>query len=1115
MTWNGFIDVSPAVTLVINETDYSAYLGQGRIESTLIDSGGSSKRSPEGKLWQGGFTLAATGLAAVDLDPTTNADFERGNLVTITARGNTWNWRIAEAKPTQWDGTLTPIELEIEVTCKLGFLNQEFTVEPVNTFRIGRTRKNPTTSTLTTLRFQVWTDAIKDDLKTGKDASGTPYLVDADFDFDGLETELSSVYFGGARQPDGFTTGQNRGKNPFINASGIASARGGILHCDPADERIRITYYPTEPADIDLRGEFALDQMIAVTPLLQPLDVPVEKLQSTLYSTKVAKPTDGGGDEEDMQSYPVTIPLASALSPGAGPNADPIVTCWRVEQAPSISGSTTTQEYTIEALSFWLFAKSPADTSQPNTSTAQITVCQGERTTITNGDGLPLTNNDVQSIIKGATIENGVPKSRLPITSSLYGDTTLVSGQGTRESFVYDSRGVPIERTKDARGTLVSLSQSDTPGAVNTDITQVIVTHREEEKNTYLPDGGYAQILSHQVAEAGLPPFNNDSTGLKPDPSQKPTARRIDGVRKPDSVKPAEEPIAAEEYGSEQRANSSLGKGKTSSIQSFWGAATQHATDLGRMVLALSQQGAISYDCERGIRDSESLAPCLSEYVGDRVLVRDGEAIEFDQNSLKLTYTGREIGRLASPVTVPKRPIVITETLVAGPMPDYTYTVGLPVSVQLVAFGGTPPYTYSVLSGLPSGLSLNTGTGVLSGTPDTVATGSFSWRVTDDLGATADDTFTITVRAVPVATPHYSFVVDLAARLRARVAAVVGVADVTTVGAALGGIGAGADVTVVQPANLTLGATVGGIGAAAIAPAPVEATLGATIGGIGAGAAVEPEVPWTPSEITTAGWWDASDSTTLFDATTGGSAVAADGAIARWEDKSGNARHWKQSTLGDRPLRKTAQVNSLDTVLFDGTSDGMLLDADLTFTSHTIFVMFRPSATITDASASAAFLTGGTFGSGTAETLLYAGSVTGNLSGERLSHLIVQDSPVAQVYGHAKTNADVSGVNQFALQWNDSTTTFAGYLNGNTDFAATSSAGGFSSGRKPTDIRYLGYRGLNNTAHLGADICEVVILSSAATTDTRQRVEGYLAHRWGTTASLPGGHPYKTNPPLV
>jgi hypothetical protein len=339
----------------------------------------------------------------------------------------------------------------------------------------------------------------------------------------------------------------------------------------------------------------------------------------------------------------------------------------------------------------------------------------------------------------------------------------------------------------------------------------------------------------------------------------------------------------------------------------------------------------------------------------------------------------------------------------------------------------------------------------------------------------------------------------------------VDVADVVAIAGSVGPVSGSVSVAVSD--TVAIAGSLGPVDGSVSVTLPNQVAVAGAIGPVNGSVVVD--VLWTPAEITTAGWWDASDSTTLFDATSGGSAVSADGAIARWEDKSGNARHWKQSTLGDRPLRKAAQVNSLDTVLFDGTSDGMLLDADLSFTSHTIFVMFRPSATITDASASEAFLTGGTFGSGTAETLLLTGSVTGNLSGERLSHLIVQDSPVAQVYGYAKTNADVSGVNQFALQWNDSTTTFAGYLNGNTDFAATSSAGGFSSGRKPTDIRYLGYRGLNNTAHLGADICEVVILSSAATTDTRQRVEGYLAHRWGTTASLPGGHPYKTNPPLV
>jgi hypothetical protein len=44
-------------------------------------------------------------------------------------------------------------------------------------------------------------------------------------------------------------------------------------------------------------------------------------------------------------------------------------------------------------------------------------------------------------------------------------------------------------------------------------------------------------------------------------------------------------------------------------------------------------------------------------------------------------------------------------------------------------------------------------------------------------------------------------------------------------------------------------------------------------------------------------------------------------------------------------------------------------------------------------------------------------------------------------------------------------------------------------------------------------MCEVLVLLSAPSTDTRQKVEGYLAHKWGLTAGLPSDHPYKTDPP--
>jgi hypothetical protein len=72
-----------------------------------------------------------------------------------------------------------------------------------------------------------------------------------------------------------------------------------------------------------------------------------------------------------------------------------------------------------------------------------------------------------------------------------------------------------------------------------------------------------------------------------------------------------------------------------------------------------------------------------------------------------------------------------------------------------------------------------------------------------------------------------------------------------------------------------------------------------------------------------AGWWDASDPATLFDATTGGSLVAASGEVGRWEDKSGNGRHCTQGTANNRPKRSVAKFNGKDALDFDGTNDSL------------------------------------------------------------------------------------------------------------------------------------------------------------------------------------------------
>jgi hypothetical protein len=87
---------------------------------------------------------------------------------------------------------------------------------------------------------------------------------------------------------------------------------------------------------------------------------------------------------------------------------------------------------------------------------------------------------------------------------------------------------------------------------------------------------------------------------------------------------------------------------------------------------------------------------------------------------------------------------------------------------------------------------------------------------------------------------------------------------------------------------------------------------------------------FNPLSLSPAIWLDASDASTLYDATTGGSLVAVDGEIARWEDKSGNSRHMTQTASASRPLRKSALQNGKDVALFDGTNDFMLVDTGAT-----------------------------------------------------------------------------------------------------------------------------------------------------------------------------------------
>ena len=95
----------------------------------------------------------------------------------------------------------------------------------------------------------------------------------------------------------------------------------------------------------------------------------------------------------------------------------------------------------------------------------------------------------------------------------------------------------------------------------------------------------------------------------------------------------------------------------------------------------------------------------------------------------------------------PPPPLAVTTTS----LPDGT--VGVAYSTMLEATGGTAPYTWAITVGaIPAGLSLNTSTGEISGTPTTAETQNFTVEVTDGDLATDTQALSISINLAPSGT---------------------------------------------------------------------------------------------------------------------------------------------------------------------------------------------------------------------------------------------------------------------------------------------------------------------------------------------------------------------------
>jgi hypothetical protein len=239
---------------------------------------------------------------------------------------------------------------------------------------------------------------------------------------------------------------------------------------------------------------------------------------------------------------------------------------------------------------------------------------------------------------------------------------------------------------------------------------------------------------------------------------------------------------------------------------------------------------------------------------------------------------------------------------------------------------------------------------------------------------------------------------------------------------------------------------------------------------------------WTPSQLTVAAWYDASDPSTI---------TASSGLVSQWNDKSVNGFDLVGSGIY-KPTTGTRTQNGMNVLDFIPNN---YIVSNGTFTigtvGITVFAAFNRDSGNTQMFDIRDPLNGvpvfddlglggfGARGRNDANLLRSAGAAVQNTS----------------------YNVGVYG-------WDASNVRY--YLNG------TATAPNALTGTISTTKITVGGNGL--TAPLNCfdgTIAELVFLLSWADDTNRQKVEGYLAWKWNMVANLPAGHPYKATEPRI
>jgi hypothetical protein len=288
--------------------------------------------------------------------------------------------------------------------------------------------------------------------------------------------------------------------------------------------------------------------------------------------------------------------------------------------------------------------------------------------------------------------------------------------------------------------------------------------------------------------------------------------------------------------------------------------------------------------------------------------------------------------------------------------------------------------------------------------------------------------------------------------------------------------------------------------------------------------------PFNPLSLNPEIWLDGNDRDTLYDAVTGGNKVNNNGTVARWEDKSGKGFDFTQSNSANMAVWKESFQNNKSLLNFNGSNFYENTNkAGYRFLHTEEITIFIMSKRGDGTEMNRFFHFFGNNGASSTQTGVVFGHDNRSIVNPPSSNSFYGFIPFSQSFFAYTSIVGTTFLTdfRFAFQQNvyDVLSIKSDPLNATlTDRLKYSVNGANLKGNNTaseaiknidsTQNLQIGASGIGATASsfLG-DYCELIIYKGLLSDPDRQKVEGYLAWKWGTVSSLDINHPYKNNPP--